>query len=91
MDDRALLRDLRAAIERTEGQDTAARNAAVQAVLREHGATTADVARLLRRARQQHRNELQGLALRLGGLISAREEMEETSAAVEEFLRSRRP
>ena len=91
MDDRALLRDLKAAIEQTEGQSLAARNEAVGAVLREHGATLADVGRLLGRARQQHRNELRGLARRLDGLIGQREEMESTVAAVERFLHAQRP
>lgn len=91
MNDRALLRDLKAAIDRTEGQSPAARNEAVEVVLREHGATLADVGRLLGRARQQHRSELSGLAGRLEGLIGQREEMESTVAAVEHFLRDRRP
>ena len=91
MDDRALLRDLKAAIDRTEGQSPAAREDAVGAVLREHGATEADVGRLLGRARQQHRRELSGLARRLDGLIGQREEMESTVEAVERFLRGRLP
>ena len=91
MDDRALLRDLKAAIDRTEGQPLAARSEAVGAVLREHGATLADVGRLLSRARRQHRTELSGLARRLDGLIGQREEMESTVAAVERFLRGQRP
>lgn len=87
MDDRALLRDLKAAIERTEGHNVSERNEAVHAVLRDHGATTDDVARLLRRARQQHRVELRGLARRIDQLIMTREDMVKTVEAVERYLR----
>jgi ParB-like chromosome segregation protein Spo0J len=91
MDDRALLRDLKAAMDRTEDLTAAERAEAIEAVLQEHGATTADVGRLLGRARRQHRRELSGLAQRLDGLIEQREEMESTAEAVERFLREQRP
>jgi hypothetical protein len=91
MDDRALLRDLTEALQQTEGATSEERQAAVRAVMDRHGATADDVARLLRRARTQHRTQLQGFAQRIGGLISQREEAESTVAAVEEFLRGLRP
>ena len=87
VDDRALLRDLTEALQRTEGADAAARQEAVRLVMEQHGATVEDVARLLRRARTQHRRQLQGLSSRIGDLIAQREEQELTVAAVEEFLR----
>lgn len=85
---RLFLRDLQEALQKTEGQGSAARHQAIQAVMSKHGATADDVARLLGRARQQQRRELSGLASRLTGLIARREEMESTVAAVEEFLRA---
>lgn len=91
VDDRALLRDLKAALERTEGADSTVRQNEIRAVMREHGATLDDLARLLHRARSQHRSQLQGLASRLGNLIARREEDQSTVAAVEAFLRSQRP
>ena len=91
VDDRALLRDLKAAMERTEGSPTPDRQDAIRGVLEEHGATLADLSRLLQRARSQHRVQLRGLSSRLGDLIARREEDESTVAAVEEFLRGNRP
>jgi hypothetical protein len=90
VDDRALLRDLRAALERTEGSGAAERQRAIQDVLDAHGATADDVARLLRRARTQHRSQLQGLSSRLEDLIALREEEQATAEAVERFLRDLR-
>ena len=90
VDDRALLRDLKAALERTEGTDASVREDAIRAVMHEHGATLDDLARLLYRARSQHRRQLQGLASRLETLINRREEDASTVAAVEDFLRGQR-
>jgi beta-phosphoglucomutase-like phosphatase (HAD superfamily) len=90
LDDRALLRDLTEALQRTEQADAATRQEAVRAVMQQHGATVEDVARLLRRARTQHRRQLEGLSARIDGLIAHREEQESTVAAVEEFLRGLR-
>lgn len=89
MDDRALLRDLKTALEQSEGQSAVNRAEAIQTVLDAYGATVNDVARLLHRARRRRKTELSGLAQRLDGLITHREEMEETVEAVERFLRSR--
>lgn len=91
VNDRELLRDLTEALKQTENASTDDRQAAVKAVMDRHGATTDDVARLLRRARSQQRTELQGLALRIGDLIVAREEASSTVDAVEAFLRELRP
>jgi|HubBroStandDraft_4_1064222.scaffolds.fasta_scaffold1752194_1 hypothetical protein len=91
VDDRALLRDLRAAIEESEGAGAEARQEAIRAVMQRHGATLDDVARLLHRARSQHQSQLRGLASRLEGLIARREEDASTVHAVEEFLRGQRP
>ncbi|HTE83457.1 MAG TPA: hypothetical protein VK821_01875 [Dehalococcoidia bacterium] len=89
--DRELLRDLTEALKQTENADTDERQAAVKAVMERHGASAEDVARLLRSARTQQRTQLQGLALRIGDLISQREEAASTADAVEEFLRGLRP
>jgi hypothetical protein len=91
IDDRALLRDLRSAIESTEGSSAETRQDAIRAVMQQHGATLDDVARLLQRARSQHRSQIRGLASRLSDLIARREEDELTVRAVEEFLRGQRP
>jgi beta-phosphoglucomutase-like phosphatase (HAD superfamily) len=91
LDDRALLRDLTDALQRTEAADPATRQEAVRAVMEQHGATVDDVARLLRRARTQQRRQLQGLSARIDGIIANREEQESTVTAVEEFLRRLRP
>jgi hypothetical protein len=91
IDDRELLRDLTEALQETEESHPDVRQAAVKAVMERHGATAEDVARLLRRARTQQRTQLQGLASRIDGLISQRQEVESTVAAVEEFLRGLRP
>jgi hypothetical protein len=89
MDDRALLRDLKAAMERTAGESAAGRAEAIQSVLDAHGATAEDVARLLHRARSRRRAELSALTERLDSLISRREETKATVEAVERFLRGR--
>jgi hypothetical protein len=91
VDDRALLRDLTDALQQTESATAEERQAAVREVMERHGATAEDVARLLRRARTQHRTQIQGFAQRIGGLIAQREEAESTVTAVEEFLRGLRP
>jgi ABC-type transporter Mla subunit MlaD len=91
LDDRAFLRDLTEALQRTESADPAARHEAIRAVMLQHGATVDDVARLLRRARTQQRRQLQGLSARIDSLIASREEQESTVAAVEQFLRGLRP
>ena len=91
VDDRALLRDLRAAIESTEGAPAEARQEAIRAAMNQHGATLEDVARLLQRARSQHRTQIRGLASRLEDLIARKEEGESTVQAVEEFLRGLQP
>lgn len=91
MNDRELLRELTEALKATEDAPPDARQAAVKDVMDRHGATAEDVARLLRRARTQQRTQLQGLALRIDGLINQRQEAESTVAAVEEFLRGLRP
>ena len=89
MDDRALLRDLKSAIQSTEGQGAAAQGAAIEGVLQKHGATVADVRRLLGWARTRRQRELTGLSQRLDALIEHREIDAATAAAVDHFLRSR--
>lgn len=91
VDDRALLRDLTEVFRRTEGAEPAERQEAMREVMERHGATLEDVARLLRRARTQHRTQLQGFTSRIDDLINRREEQESTVAAVEEYLRGLRP
>jgi hypothetical protein len=76
-------------MERTEGLPAAERQESIRLVLEEHGASLDDLARLLHRARSQHRGQLRGLSSRLGELIARREEEESTVAAVEAFLRTR--
>jgi hypothetical protein len=78
-------------MEQTEGRSAAERQEAIRLVMDEHGASLDDLARLLHRARSQHRGQLQGLSSRIGDLIARREEEESTVAAVEAFLRDRRP
>jgi hypothetical protein len=87
VDDRVLLRDLRAAIQETDGQGAEAQARAIYAVLARHGATEADVRRLLGRARERRRTELSALHLHLDRLIGEREEAEATAEAVDRFLR----
>lgn len=88
MDDRALLRDLTNAIQSTEGQDATVQAGAISEVLARHGATVADVQRLLGWARSRRKNELAGLRRRLAGIIEHREVDEATAAAVDRFLRA---
>jgi hypothetical protein len=88
MDDRALLRDLKNAIQSTEGQGATAQAAAISEVLARHGATVADVQRLLGWARTRRKNELVGLQQRISGIIEHREIDEATAAAVDRFLRA---
>jgi hypothetical protein len=90
VNDREFLRDLTEALQQTEGADANQRQAAVKAVMERHGASAEDVARLLHRARTQQRTQLEGLSLRIGDLITRREEAASTVDAVEEFLRSLR-
>lgn len=87
MDDRQLLRDLQAAVERTRGQGRAEEAAAIQEVLTQHGASMADVQRLLRAARSRRNNELARLQGGLSGLIAERAVESETADAVDRFLR----
>lgn len=92
MDDRALLRDLKTAIQSTEGRGAEAQSAEINAVLARHGATVADVQRLLNWAKQRRRNELRSLRQRLDGIIVHRENEEidvATAEAVDHFLRQR--
>lgn len=89
MDDRALLRDLRQAVQQTESQGKDAQAAAIFAVLKQHGATTADVQRLLGWARSRRSRELGGLQARLNSMIESQSAAEETAAAVDRFLRER--
>jgi hypothetical protein len=90
VNDRDFLRDLTEALQQTEHSDADQRQAAVKAVMERHGATTDDVARLLRRARAHQHTQLEGLSLRIGDLIKHREEAASTADAVEEFLRGLR-
>jgi hypothetical protein len=87
VDDRALLRDLTAAIRETEGHGAQAQAAAIFAVLARHGATEADVRRLLGRARDRRGAELRALRSKLDVLIEEREDAEATADAVDRFLR----
>jgi hypothetical protein len=91
LDDRALLRDLKTAIESTEGQGAQAQAAAIGSVLARHGATEADVRRLLDRARSRRRTELAALQQRIDGIIEHREVDAATADAVDRFFRSRQP
>jgi len=87
VDDRALLRDLQAALQSTEGQGAEAQAGAISAVLAQHGATVADIYRLRGRATTRRRNELSSLRLHLDGLIAQREVATATAEAVDRFLR----
>ncbi len=87
MDDRALLRDLQAALHETEGQGAEAQAAAIGRVLAQHGATVADIYRLRGRARSRRQTELSALHQRLDGLIEQREIARATAEAVDRFLR----
>ena len=89
MDDRQLLRDLQAAVERTRGRGRAEEAAAIEAVLAQHGATPADVQRLLHTARSRRNTEISRLQSGLSDLIAEREIESETADAVDRFLRSR--
>jgi hypothetical protein len=90
MDDRALLRDLKTAIQQSDGQGADAQARAIFAVLAQHGATEADVRRLLGRARDRRRSELTSLQQHLDLLIEEREEAEATATAADRFLRDLR-
>lgn len=87
VDDRALLKDLQQAIKATEGQSSEAQMAAINAVLERHGATAADVHRLLHAANRRRRTELQSLQQRIGGIIEHLEIDVATADAVDAFLR----
>lgn len=87
VDDRQLLRDLQAAVERTRGRGRAEEAAAIEAVLAQHGATPADVQRLLRAARSGRDSEISRLQSGLSDLIAERETASETADAVDRFLR----
>ncbi len=93
MDDRALLRDLKTAIRSTEGQGAEAQSQAIDAVLTQHGASVADIQRLLGLANRRRHTELLSLQRRIGGLIEHRENLEidtATADAVDRFLRERK-
>ncbi len=83
VDYRALLRDLKTAMQETEGRGAQAQADAIEAVLARHGATEADVRRLLGWARGGRRAELRTLRSKLDVLIEGRE----TADAVDRFLR----
>jgi hypothetical protein len=87
VDDRQLLRDLQAAQERTAHESRAEQAAAIEAVLARHGATMADVQRLLTAARRRRNNELSRFQGGLAGLIEEREAESATADAVDRFLR----
>ena len=90
VDDRALLRDLTTAIQSTDGEGQAAQAAAIDAVLARHGASVADIHRLLGWANKRRRDELNSLQRRIGGIIEHRENREidaATADAVDRFLR----
>jgi hypothetical protein len=89
VDDRQLLRDLQAAVERSRARGRAEEAAAIEAVLAQHGATLADVQRLLRAARTRRDTELSRLQGGLSDLIAEREAESETADAVDRFLRGR--
>ena len=92
MDDRALLKDLRLAIQGTEGQGAEVQAAEISAVLARYGATVADVQRLLGWARQRRRTELRSLRSRIDAIIENRENHEidaATADAVDRYLRER--
>jgi len=90
VDDRELLRELQVAIQKTEGEGAEAQAAAISAVLSHHGATVADIRRLLGWANQGRRNELSSLQRRLDALIEHREVDAATADAVDRFLRRQR-
>lgn len=90
VDDRALLRDLKEAIQSTDGQGAAAQARAIEEVLRRHGASAADVQRLLGVAKRRRHAEISGLQQRIDGLIESRANQEvdqATADAVDRFLR----
>ena len=92
MDDRALLRDLKLAVQSTDGQGAEAQAQAIDAVLRRYGASVGDIQRLLGWANRRRRAELTSLQRRIDGLIENREnhEVDEATAdAVDRFLRGR--
>jgi len=92
VDDRALLKDLRLAIQGTEGKGAEVQAAEISAVLARYGATVADVQRLLGWARQRRRTELRSLRSRIDAIIENRENHEidaATADAVDRYVRER--
>jgi hypothetical protein len=92
VDDRALLRELKLAIQSTDGRSAEAQAQAIDAVLRRYGASVADIHRLLGWANKRRRAELTSLQRRIDGLIETRENHEidqATADAVDLFLRGR--
>ena len=86
--DAELLRELRRALDAAAGQGPDAQAAALEATLRRYNATTADVVRALGAVRDRRRQELAGLAGRIGAIADGRTDAAETADAVDAFLRS---
>ncbi len=88
IDEQALLRDLRQALDTAAPAGRAAQEAALRAVLARHHATVDDVLRAVARFRARQAGELRGLADRLARVADQRAEEAATADAVDAFLRS---
>ena len=85
--DAQLLRELRRALDEVGDQGIEAQARAIEATLRRLNATMPDVVRALNRVRDRRKQELAGLAGRIGALAESQSEAEETAEAVDRFLR----
>jgi len=86
--DAQLLRELRRALDAVTDQGADAQARALEETLQRLNATMADLVRALNAVRERRRHELTGLAGRIGALAERHAEAEETSDAVDRFLRS---
>jgi len=85
--DGQLLRELRRALDAVASQDMGAQVRAVEDTLRRYDATMADVQRALSAVKERRRRELAGLAGRIGAIAEGQRDAEDTSDAVDRFLR----
>jgi hypothetical protein len=85
--DGQLLRELRRALDAVASEGMGAQVRAVEETLRRYDATMADVQRALNAVKERRRRELAGLAGRIGAIAEGQSDAEETSDAVDRFLR----